>query len=170
MPRGRVVRPIRWYVLELDEWGTVPRNGQPGVFFWRPVLTVKRIEDGEWRDASEDLLPGYVLVGSRLGWRHIEREVGVALLRAGPVPVPLGEDELDRVRERESLYICREPDFRPGQEVRVRPTAWSSYAGLTGMFRKSVRVTGGKYAYVSLDLYGEGEITVHLPIDHLEAV
>lgn len=115
------------------------------------------------------MFEGYMLLGSRRGWRHIEEATGAELLRDSREPLALREDELDDIRAREIVETCYEPRFDRGQSVMVDVRARSSYAGLEGRFVQSVVVSGGKLARVQFDLYGEAEVEACLPIDYLKA-
>jgi hypothetical protein len=171
MPRRRSAPKIRWYVVSLEEYEHRPLPKTQDVWFWSPVLTRRRITDGVLQDVSEAALPGYVLAGSRGGWRHIEVATGMRLLRVDSVPKALTDWEVERLRRLETVEINVEPQvLEPGQFVLVTPRARSSFAGLCGKFLRYVSVEGGRYARVALDLYGERQRVVQIPADYLEAL
>lgn len=168
-------RKREWYVIEIEEpqakaeaWiRELASKNLWGLLFWIPQISVKRLIDGKWQDASEPLLPDYLLVSSRKGPDYIEEVLGVRLLRFGKYPYPLTMEEVRRIEICENLetfsagYI-----FKPGQKVEVREDARSSYAGMKAAFMCLLVGKNGFYARVHL-LVQEIRTVVNLPYDHL---
>ena len=167
MGRGRLIKPILWYVMVCENGG--PKSAKD-IHLWIPIQKIREVVDGHLVDASKLMFPDYILLGSRRGWRYIERALSVRLLRAGGKPSKLSEDELESIHILEANERNVEPVFKRGDHVAVRVNARSSYAGLEGRFLRTVWIKGGKLASVCLDLYGEDTRIVKVPADHLEVM
>lgn len=164
---ARVSR-VRWYVC-CEEEREVAQYWVPGVFYWRPCVRKTVLRDGRWVDASEPAFPGYLFVGSPLGWQHIACSLpDVELIRVGREPYELNERELALLRLFDQVQFnvasCRP---RPGERVRVPAGCGSPFAGLDGTFVKSVPVLGGEQAVVEFGVGGV-KLSSCLPADQLE--
>lgn len=163
-----------WYVLQvediyldLDDWIT-SRVGR-GVVFWIPKRYRKLLVDGEWKDGTELMFPGYMFVRSRDGWQAIEDGLGVELVRFGPVPRSISIKEVRRIREMEAVgQIDGGSYFDIGDHVRIRSDARTSFAGMKAIFGSLLLTHNGHSARVVVDLYGHKAVVVAVPYDHLE--
>lgn len=149
---------LRWWVAEIEEGGRF--KVQPPAVMWEPTRSVCVLVDGVWQDASEPLLPGYVLVGARVlppveGGRLLSRH-------------PLTKAEVDRLKRQEFVAECRPVGrFFPGDRVRIRKDARTCWAGLEAVFLAVVSTRGGFYARVDVEAYGT-RVREYLPLDYLE--
>jgi transcription antitermination factor NusG len=159
---------MKWYPFH-DEDGWIKSKCET-VVVWRPSHTIIRIQDGEWVANQEDILPGYVLCGSFLGWRQIVRVLGVTPISFGSAPTPLSEKDISDIQQRENLVVWS-PGSQPikNQPVKIRDDALTSYSGLRGWFQSLVPIVGGYYAHVLLDVYGR-EVHARVPFDYVEIV
>ena len=171
MARSKV-QPIKWFLLFVEDPRLFIQNKLQDIYWWNPKIVIKKIEDGEWIDASEPMWGAYyILVGSRRGWQYIEGSLEIRLMRKhGSNPYQMSAEELEMVRRLEAVEKGVEPSFKCGQKIKVGDRARSSYAGLPGIFVAPISVSGGKFARVILDLYDERHIEVNIPIDYLRAL
>lgn len=162
-----------WYVAMVDDleerlsiWKR--RSRALDVIVWVPREEIWKLVDGHWSDASEDMLPGYALVSSRLGPRHIEKVLDVELLTNGKKCASISYTEVVNLRYRQRR-ACYKLDhvFKSGQEVMVREDARSSYSGMRGIFHCPLAVGCGYQARVTILLFESRNPTVILPYDHL---
>jgi hypothetical protein len=169
MGRTKPDRPP-WWVVELDQVVPPLLDGVDGVAVWRPARQRYVLFDGVWRLDPVELLPGYALVSSELGWRAAEAAIGARLMRlpGSGRPVCMPPQALERLASVESggadEWVV--PVFQVGQRVMVREVVRSSYAGMGGEFVCPVPVRGGWFADVILEVVG----CKLLPLDHLEAM
>lgn len=163
-----------WYVAAVEDlverlatWRKNPKARD--IVLWSPVEETRRLVDGFWTDASEPMLPGYVLVASQFGPSYIEGALGTGLLRAGKRYAALNYDEVCnlRFRERQVRFVL-DHSLKPGQEVMVKEDARSSYAGMRGVFHCPILHNRcGYYAKVTVVFFESHTPTVILPYDHL---
>lgn len=157
---------VHWYVCCEEDFPVV-EYPVPLVFYWRPTIRKTVLRDGEWADASEPAFPGYLLVGSPKGWRHIEASLpDLQLIRVDGRPHELTERELALARlfDRVQFNVASEP-ISPGDNVRA--TRRSAYHGMVGRVVQRVPVRGGEQALVE---FGDGGFSFGecVPLDHLE--
>ena len=168
-------REARWHVLEADDRRQVERWRRAcegtGVRLWEPAATLVRQVDGEWQASEEQLLPGYVLVRADGGWSEAERVLETSLLRfRRREPAVLGHEEVERLRAAEGLTVfdAGPAGLRPGDGVRVRRDARSSYAGLRGRFLGLVVTKSGFHARLVVSMSRNVTKTAVVPLDHVE--
>lgn len=165
---GRI-KIISWFVYYSNGNGHGLFYKRQGIYVWKPRIRKCALIDGEWKDISEEMYPGYVFVGSEYGWRYIEKILDIQLLREGGKPKKLSRREVMEIREKEgfeeNIDACC---FSSGQHVRVRKDSKSPYSGMNGYFLKIVPVKWGKYAEVEFDLLGLRKRVERIPLDYLE--
>jgi len=168
-------RKREWYVIETEDpqakaeaWvKDLSSRNLWGLLFWIPEISVKRLIDGKWRDASEPLLPDYLLVSSRKGPDYIEDVLETKLLSFGKRPYPLSLEEVRRIEICENLETFSAGHvYKPGQKVQVKEDARSSYAGMKAAFLCLLVGNNGFFARVHL-LVQEIKSVVNIPYDHL---
>ena len=162
MGRARIVR---WYICFLNEGYYLP-DLPSFVIVWRPKKRVFTTEAGEWVERGEEFFPGYVILGTSRGWGFLKQKLGSFLLGNG-VPAILSSEEVKRIRNLESEFDLVDHVFRPGQFIHIPETARSSYAGLYGRFIKRTCGSESTFAKVRLNLFGEKQIDVDVPLDFL---
>lgn len=168
-------REERWHVLEADDRRQVERwvRNCEGtrVTMWEPSALLVRQVDGEWQASEEPLLPGYVLVRADGGWREAERMLEAVLLRfRRGAPAVLSQEEVARLRAAEGLTVfdVGPAGLRPGDGVRVKVEARSSFAGMRGRFLGLVVTTAGYHARVELGMTRGVTRVAVVPLDHVE--
>lgn len=159
---------VRWYVC-CEEEREIAQYWVHGVFYWRPRVRKTVLREGRWVDASEPAFPGYLFVGSPLGWRHIACSLpDVELIRVGREPYELTERELALLRLFDQVQFnvtAQRPE--PGERVRVPAGCGSAFAGMDGTFVQAVPVQGGEQAVVEFG-FGGLRISSCVPADQVE--
>jgi len=165
---GRI-KIIHWFVYYSNGNGYGLFYKVQGIYIWKPRIRKCALIDGEWKDISEEMYPGYVFVGSEYGWRYIERFLNIQLLRESGKPKMLSRNEVREIREKEGFEENYDMGlFCYGQSVKVRKETKSPFSGMEGLFLKVVPVKGGKYAEVEFDLLGLRKRIERIPLDYLE--
>jgi hypothetical protein len=167
-----------WYVAMADEALRVVESitcrVSPEVMskfdLWVPRRSIMRLVDGEWVGVVEEMLPGYVLVHcDGADPSTIETVLGLPLVRFGKKPQCLSPEDIRRIEgcTEKVLYEIGE-SLEPGDAVRVRQDARSSFAGMSGALLDVMMYETGVRARVRLRVSEEREATQVLPYDHLE--
>ena len=150
--------------------GEYPGQGEcDNVHVWDPRVNVYRHESGKLQVVTMRVCPGYVFVGSRHGWKHIEKSLGARLIRFGGKPHPVPPWELHKLAESVDRAYYLRPMFQQGQRVQVSQVARSAFAGMIGRFQREVHTDAGTFARLVVDIYGEVRRTVTVPLDYVVA-
>lgn len=160
----------RWYVVYTranGESAALANLRRQGFEAWLPVCRKQRSHAGKVDVVLRPLFPRYLFVSFDpmiARWRSILSTVGVAdLIRSGDQPVPVPDDVVASLREREvngAIEIPPNPVLSPGEVVRVTGGPFADFYGRILMLSSSQRVA------VLLDLLGR-TVKVHFKPDSL---
>jgi len=145
---AEVVRPdgTAWYVVHSYSGyeNKVKKNlehrivsmGMQDRIFQVVVPTEEEVElrDGQRRTTERRVFPGYILVEMLMDddtWYVVRNTPGVTdFVRTGEKPVPLRDEEVDRIIRRMEAEAPRiKVSFRPGQKVRITEGPFEDFMG-----------------------------------------
>jgi len=93
------------------------------------------VKNGQRRNVTKKILPGYVLVQMRMtdqSWNIVRNTPGVTgFVSSGSKPVPLHEEEVDRILKQMTAEAPRvKVGFRKGQSIRVIDGPFIDFVGV----------------------------------------
>jgi len=160
--RGRKVDPMKFGKLEFAG----------GTIVWNPSLEHLILNDGVLTSDYRPLFEGYLLFGHPLGWKNIEDEMNIRLVRGGKFPLEFTSANIEWIEEMErSTIYGPQMTFQNGEKVRVKLDARSSYAGMIGKYIMSLINSKNQFiSLIELDLCGVRTECVKVFYDQLESI
>ena len=135
-----------------------------------PLVKLRRRLRGRRRTVIEPMFPRYLflhLSDVNEDWGPVRSTRGVSqMVRFGSVPAVVPEDLLEALREREDesgIQPMPEPNYRPGDRVRI---ADGLMAGYEGIFSSS---TGKERVLLLLEIAGKSA-KLQVSRDHIESI
>jgi len=132
-----------------------------------PTAEEVEVKDGQRRNVSKKILPGYVLVQMRMSdqsWSIVRNTPGVTgFVSSGSTPVPLSEEEVSRILKQMTAEAPKvKVGFHKGQSIRVTDGPFTDFVGVVD----DISPEKGK-AKVLLFLFGR-ETAVELDLLQVE--
>lgn len=100
-----------------------------------PTEVEVEVRNGQRRNVTKKILPGYVLVQMRMtdqSWNIVRNTPGVTgFVSSGSKPVPLQEEEVNRILKQMAAEVPRaKVGFRKGQSIRVIDGPFIDFVGV----------------------------------------
>jgi transcriptional antiterminator RfaH len=128
-----------------------------------PLIRTRRRRQGRFTSLVEPMFPRYLFIHlseESDNWAPIRSTIGVAnLVRFGPEAARVPDDLVITLREREDetgIQVIQQPDFRPGDRVRICEGVMAGYEAIFQARTGKERVTllleiAGKMARIQVD-------------------